>query len=224
MTDKKPVHVVTDPEPATAISEEAASIPKPGPLCLSAFRSTRATTIASVEALQTALPHHKISEARDFVRLHPDKANFWSSELCFVSVPIQGQRRDTLHLIREDLAVQYLPSGRIQRFRLTLATKPHDIFFLCHVPTQNEDNMWNATNLQACEQAKTKWTMVSSRKGEGVEGYKIDFAKDADAFPPPKWPTQSLENLILITFTDRMITDEKHPALLRLLGARQLAT
>jgi hypothetical protein len=219
MTDK--MRVVAESELASAISDEPVSIPKPGPLNLSAFKSTRAATTAAVETLQTALSHHKISEARDFVRLHSDPDNYWSAELCFVSVPIQGQRRDSLHLIREDLVVQYLPSGRIQRFRLALATKPNDAFFLCHVPTQNEDNAWNSTNLQACELAKTNWTMVSSRKGEGVEGYKNDFAKDADAFPPPKWPKQSLEYLILATFADRMITNETHPALLRLIGAKQ---
>jgi hypothetical protein len=28
-----------------------------------------------------------------------------------------------------------LPSARILRFRLALAAKPGDVFFLCHVPT-----------------------------------------------------------------------------------------
>jgi hypothetical protein len=175
MADK--MKVVTESEPATTISDEAVAIPKPGPLGLSAFRSTRAATIATVETLQTALPHHEISEARDFVRLHPDTENYWSAELCFVGVPIQGQTRDTLHLIREDLAVEYLPSGRIRRFRLALATKPSDIFFLCEVPTQNEDNIRNATNLQACERAKTKWTTVSQEAvqqdaGPGAEAVR----------------------------------------------------
>ena len=54
-----------------------------------------------------------IAQAKDFVRLHPDEENYWSSELCFVNVPIKGQKRDTLHLIDEDLAMQYLPSGKI---------------------------------------------------------------------------------------------------------------
>ena len=70
----------------------------------------------------------------------------------------KGQKRDTLHLIDEGLAQQYLPSARVQRFRLALATKPNDVFFLCHVPSRGLDNIWNATNLQACEQAKRLWT------------------------------------------------------------------
>jgi hypothetical protein len=95
--------------------------------------------------------------------------------------------------------MQLLPSARIARFRLALASKPGDKFFLCHVPTCNTDNSWNSSNLQACEQAKTLWTMVSSRREEGVDAYKIDFARDADAFPEPAWPTQSLNDLIGVT-------------------------
>jgi hypothetical protein len=72
-----------------------------------------------------------------------------------VHVPIKGQKRDLLHLINEELAECYLPSDRIQRFRLALATKPYDVFFLCHVPSQNLDNAWNDSNLRACHQAKT---------------------------------------------------------------------
>jgi hypothetical protein len=158
----------------------------------------------------------------DFFRLHPDEENYWSFELCFVNVPIQGQKRDTLHLIEEDLAMQYLPSGKIKRFRVALATKPHDRFFLCIVPSRNLDNGYNSTTLTGCERAKTLWVEVTSRKEEGVEAYKIDLAKDQDAFPEPKWPTQSLGGLIEKTFVGRMIDREDHPALLRLIGARQV--
>ena len=79
----------------------------------------------------------------------------------------------------------YLPSNRIKKYRLALATKPHDVFFLCHVPTQNLDNAFNETALQACELAKTQWVQATSRKGEGVDGYQISFSRDPDAFPEP---------------------------------------
>ena len=201
--------------------EPEISIPKPNSTFdLNKFKSKRAAAMANVGTLQTALPHHSISQAKDFVRLHPNEETHWSPELCFVNVPIKGQKRDTLHLIDEDLAMRFLPSARILRFRLALASKPGDVFFLCHVPTRNADNSWNSSNLQACEQAKSLWTMVSSRKEEGVEAYKIDAARHADAFPEPTWPTQSLNDLIGVTFAGRMIESEDHPGLLRLIGAR----
>ena len=202
-------------------AEPAMSITKPTTFDLDKFKSKRAAAVAGVETLQTALPHHNIAQAKDFVRLHPSEATHWSPELCFVNVPIKGQKRDTLHLIHEELAMRYLPSARILRFRLVLATKPFDVFFLGHVPTRNEDNSWNGSNLQACEQAKTHWTQASSRKEEGVESYKVDVAQDPDAFPEPKWPTQSVGDLIGKTFAGRIIETEDHPGLLRLIGAKQ---
>ena len=124
---------------------------------LDRFQSKRPATIAGVETLLTALPILRIADANDFVRLHPSEEDYWSPELCFVSVPIHGERRDLLHLIDEELAMQHLTAKRIKRHRLVLASRPHDSFFLCIVPSQNLDNSWNVTALKACEQAKTLW-------------------------------------------------------------------
>ena len=193
-------------------------IPKPTAFSLDKFKSKSEPTLGGVEPLLMALPHHKIADAKDFVRLHPDVDNYWSPELCFVNVPIKGMKHDTLHLIDEDIAKAYLPSGRIQRFRLALATKPNDAFFLCQVPSQNLDNPWNSTNLLGCDLARTQWMSVASRKGENVDGYQCDPARNQAAFPAPRWPKQSLDALIFVTFTGRMIETNDHPGLLRLIG------
>ena len=202
-------------------SASAVAIRKPSGFDLNKFKSKRADAIANVDTLQTGLPISKMSEAKDFVRLHPDEENYWSPELCFVMVPIKGAKCDSLHLINEDLAMRYLPSGKIQRFRLALATKPHDSFFLCRIPTRNLDNSWNRDNILGCEQAKKLWTQATSRGEEGVDGYLLERARDPDAFPEPKWPEQSLSDLIDRAFAGRMIVSEDHPALLRLIGAKQ---
>jgi hypothetical protein len=89
------------------------------------------------------------------------------------------------------------------------------------VPTRNLDNEWNVGSLLACEKARAAWVQVTSRKEEGIDAYKIDYARDQDAFPEPKWPPQSLDELIERTFTGRMIDHANHPALLRLIGAKQ---
>jgi hypothetical protein len=215
---EKPHLVASDP---LDNNDEAMSIAKPGTFSLDKFKSTRAVAAANVETLLTALPIHSIAQAKDFVRLHPNENEYWSDELCFVNVPIKGQKRDTLHLIVEGLAMRFLPSAKIIRCRLALATKPYDTLFLCQVPTQNLDNTFNASNVAACEQAKRLWTQATSRKEEGVDSYKVDFAQHEDAFPEPHWPTQSLQELIWHTFDGRMIDREDHPGLLRLIGARQ---
>jgi hypothetical protein len=185
------------------------------------FKADAPPTIAGVETLLTELPHHKISEAIDWVRLHPDEDNYWTEGLCFVNVPIQGMKNGTLHMIDSQLALKFVQSKKILRFRLALATLPYDVRFLCHVPCMHLDFSWNKTNMQACEQAKSFWVQALSRKAEGREEYKIDYAEDQDAFPEPKWPTQTLDELIDVTFTGRMIFDEDHPAFARLVGRKQ---
>src|SRR5262249_23019281 len=213
----KPELVPTD-KPTTEATD---SIAKPEGFDLDRFKSKRAAVMANVETLPNALPVHSIAQAKDFVRLHPNEDSYWSSELCFVTVPIKGSKRDALHLIEEDLAMRFLPSAKIQKFRLALGSKPNDVFFLCQVPSQNLDNTYNRSNLDACEKARTFWTQATSRREEGVEAYKVGFARDSDAFSEPKWPSQSLAELIEKTFTGRMIDGENHPGLLRLIGARQ---
>jgi hypothetical protein len=204
-----------------ADSTGAVMIPKPNGFDLNKFRSKRADTIPNVDMLLTGLPAMTISQAKDFVRLHQDEEAYWSPELCFVEVPIKGAERYSLHLIEEDLAMRFLPSGKILRFRLALATKPDDKFFLCRIPTRNLDNKWNHDNIAGCEQAKTLWTQATSRRKEGIDGYLIEKACDPDAFPKPKWLQQLLRELIERTFAGLTITSEKHPALLRLIGAKQ---
>jgi hypothetical protein len=222
MAEKPQVKVVPDSTPASEVTTDTPlSIAKPEGFSLDKFKSKRANAIANVETLVTALPVYKIADARDFVRLHPDEENYWSDELCFVNVPVKGQKRDTLHLIVEDLAMRFLPSAKIMRCRLALAMKPYDTMFLCQVPTRNLDNTFNASSLMGCDLAKQMWTQVTSRRDEGVDAYKVDAAKDQDAFPEPRWPTQTLQDLIGSTFAGRIIDREDHPGLLRLIGARQ---
>jgi hypothetical protein len=216
MAKKTELHAVTPED-----TSDVAPIAKPSGFSLDKFKSKIKSSVANVGTELGPLPHYKIADANDYVRLHPDEENFWSPELCFVNVPIKGQKRETLHLIDEELAMRFLSAKKIQRFRLALATKPNDVFFLCHVPTRNLDNSFNASALKACEQAKTMWVEVTSRKDEGVDDYKIDFARDQDAFPASKWPAQSLSELIEVSYHGRMIEVENHPGLLRLIGAKQ---
>lgn len=73
------------------IDDAAISVPKPGKFSLNKFKSESEPTLANVETLLTGLPHHSISQAKDYVRLHPNEEEYWSPELCFVNVPIKGQ-------------------------------------------------------------------------------------------------------------------------------------
>jgi hypothetical protein len=86
---KKPKLKVVD-----KIDEADISIRKPQKFSTEKFKSKRGAALANVETLVAALPHHSISQAKDFARLHPDEIKYWSPELCFVNVPIKGQKRE----------------------------------------------------------------------------------------------------------------------------------
>ena len=109
------------------------------PSFMEKFQSKNAPTLSGVATLLTALPIMKIGEVDDWTRLHPAEDAYWTPEMCFVSVPIAGAARDAAPL-DDDLAVQYLPAKKIKRYRLALASKPHDVFFFCIVPTRNLEN------------------------------------------------------------------------------------
>ena len=176
-----------------------------------------------VETLQGVLPVWRLADVNDFFRLHPDEEAYWSVPLCFVNVPILGVKKETLHLIDEDLAIKYLPPKKIIRHRLALATKPGDILFLAQIPSTNFDNSWNVSTLQAAQQGKSFGTGLTSLKEAGEERYEVTKARDLDAFEEPKWTEKSLTELIVTTFSPggRIIELEDHPGLLRLIGAKQ---
>jgi hypothetical protein len=220
---EKPALVKNVEDTAPETSEAVTPIAKPIGFSLDKFKSKRANALANVGTELAGLKHYRLADAKDFSRLHPDEENYWSDELCFVSVPIKGDKKEgQIHLIDEEVALRWLSSGKIMRYRLALATKPYDVFFLCEVPTRNLDNDWNKTALDGCDKAKTKWVQLVSRKPEGVESYKIDFAYDQDAFPEPKWPNTSLMDLIYKAFAPNCIIEsDDHPGLLRLIGAKQ---
>ena len=216
--------MIKAPKTAKKQKAETENVPplkivKPALRVFERFKSRKPPTIGGVGEHLTALPLLKISEANDFVRLSPEEQHR-SPELCFVSVPVHGEKKDILHFIDEDIAVKYLPAKRIQRFRLMLASRPYDSFFLAITPTTNLDNSWNASMLAAVEQAKSHWVQVSSRKAEGRESYKIDYAEDPEAFPEPKWPAD-METLVEVSFHGKMIESDDHPALARLIGRKQ---
>jgi hypothetical protein len=179
-------------KPAETIEEKVIPLKVPKPPekkgVFSRFASKKAPTISGVEEVLGQLPIMKLSEANDWVRVSPDVEKHWSPELCFVNVPVQGEKRDLLHFIEEELAMKHLPSKKIKRMRLALACKPYGVHFLAIVPVKNLDNPWNSSMLTALEQAKTQWVEVTSMKDEGKDKYKVDKAGDPDAFPEPTWP------------------------------------
>jgi hypothetical protein len=173
-----------------------------------------------------ALPVKKLSDVGDFVRLHPDdrppeEGGHWSGPLAFVDVPVKGQTKKVRHLIRPDLAAKHLPAKLVKYCRLALGCDPDGKQFLCEVPCENLDNVWNRSNVESCQIAKALWIRADSQNKDGLEGYQHSYPHSTRRFKDPEWATQSLMDIIGLAFKDRVIIAEDHPALLRLIGAEQ---
>ena len=187
---------------------------------LEKFKSKRARPLGGVETLLTALPILKIGDVQDFARLHPSEEDYWSPELCFVSVPIKGVKNDMLHLIDEEIAVEYLPAKKIKRQRLALATKPHDVFFFCIVPSQNLDNSWNERRSRLASWPRRRGCRRHRARPKASTATRSITRGTKMPFPPPKWPSRTLDELLEVTFRNANIDTDKHPGLLRLIGAK----
>jgi hypothetical protein len=153
----------SEPEPDPPVTVE-----KPAGSKLDRFKSTRTAAPAGVKTLLGPMPVLKLSEAKDFVMVHPDPA-YWSSELCFVSVPVQGVKNNVNHLGFEDVLMSVVSDDEVERHALALASKPCGVFFLAIIPTQNLENTWNETALEGATKAKAGWVKVVSRRKEGVD-------------------------------------------------------
>jgi hypothetical protein len=139
----------------------------------------------------------------------------------FVDVPVKGQTKKTRHLIRPDLAAKHLPAKLVKYWRLALGIDPEGKHFLCEVPYESLDNIWNRSNLEACEIAKTQWIRADSQNKDGLEGYQHSFPQSTRRFKEPEWTTQPMAEIIGTAYTGRAIISVEHPALLRLIGAEQ---
>src|SRR5258707_9508780 len=183
-----PVELIEPKPNGSGEGVETEGIPRPDDnFDINDFKSDADTS--HVGTLLRPLPHHTLAQANDFVRLHPDEGKYWSPELCFAKVPILGQKQDTLHLIKKEVAIRnQIPAGRVLFFRLTLAAKPGRQFFLCHVPSRNLDNPYNRNSVEGCQLARTAWIQASSKRVEGMEGYHLTSTKDPDDFLETKRP------------------------------------
>ena len=172
-----------------------------------------------VGTLPLELPVTRITAVADFVRLHPDD-EFWTDEMCFVSVPIKGDRQDSLHVIVPEIAIEHALRYRV--FRLALGMKANGEVFLCEVPCQGLDNSWVKTMHEGCMFARDRWTKVTSRRTEDPpsDSYRSIFARHEEAFPAPRWPAQTRTELLDVAFNGRVIDHDAHPGLLRLIGAK----
>jgi hypothetical protein len=120
-----------------------------------------------------------------------------------------------VYLISPDL-LPHLPGEAVIKLLVTTVTC-HGAVLLWPIKLPNERGWldeWNKTALEASKLAMTTWIRLVPEKSAG--NYTVLEA--LNAFPEPRWPDLSLEQLLELAFKDRFIDSMDHAVLRRLRG------
>lgn len=144
-----------------------------------------------------------------FFRASPDQANTMN---VFV---LEDKAEGTYHLVSPEVAAAL--GGLVRAMALHLAVDRTNNPFLIPVPLPSENgtrNPWHQSLLNAIETAKQKWVRIESDKSAGI--YQVFEA--LGALEEPKWPELSMEELVRIAFSGRVIDSMDHPKVQSALG------
>jgi len=148
----------------------------------------------------------------------PDKQKFFrthpTSEVLVHLVEIKEEGE--YYLVRKS-ALQALV-GETKLFRLHLCYYQNGTIFLCPIPQPDEDGKWNQWHKSlaiAIVDAKKKW--IRAIPDKSINGYTIIEANGQ--ISEPEIPRMSLEEILQIAFKDRIIDNENHPIVKKLMGS-----
>jgi hypothetical protein len=147
-----------------------------------------------------------------WAQVHPSREDYW------VDLFVLDHKSENEHyLVSPDLWPELSGEPLFVPFRLALAVNRQGGVFLWpgRLPAlEGKMNLWWESNLVAMERATTAWVRVTSNQSLGI--YEIT---EASGFKDePKWPTESLQELIDVAFKGRKIDSWDHPMLKQLRG------
>jgi hypothetical protein len=156
------------------------------------------------------LPARKATR-QEFWRAHPDE------EMALVTMSFEDKDTREYYIIAPDMVPSMLALGEVVAVKFTPAITRQGVLLLvpAKLPGEASSNTaWQDTMLLAVERAKTKWVRVSADMALGA--YRI-FEALGD-LSEPEWPKMTLNEMLEISFKDRVIDSEDHPIFNKLLG------
>ena len=160
-----------------------------------------------VEKLLTSIPVRKPGK-QAFIRVHPDEA--YRLDTMLLELKDEGE----VYLLAPQLAPD-LPGARVARLHLYLDRSMNPAFWPIPLPgADGRENEWHRSARVAAEVAMRQWVRLAADRALG--GYKC-FAATGE-IEEPKWPKETMAELLQIAFTDRYIRVPDHPVLKRLRG------
>ena len=131
---------------------------------------------------------------------------------------LQMKTDNEWYLVDKDTLPQIQLESQLKVMQLYVCVTQNSTPFLCLIPLPDSDgrlNSWHESGHKSMEEAKSFWVRRQADKSNG--GYLITKASNAQ-LPDPKWPTESLEDLIEKAFDRYYIDTIDHPVLRRLRG------
>jgi hypothetical protein len=189
---------------------EAAAPPNEDPFSdLSKLRlSQDFVETAGVKKLLMTVPVRR-PNPQDFSRVHPDP----TYRMEFAVIELKDDRE--MYLLTPAIAA-VLP-GECVPVTIHTAINRQGVVYLWPVRLPTSDgkvNEWYRSLAAGAERAMTRWVRVKANMSLGA--YEITEA--ASTIPDPTWPECSFQELLRISFRDRLVNSLDHPVIKRLLG------
>src|SRR5262245_54251364 len=146
-----------------------------------------------------------------FVRVHPDEA--YRLQTCVLELKEERETYLVAPALWPELAGEPTFSPRL----LSTAVNRQGVLFLWPVRLPGPDGKldeWNTSALEAVQIAQKEWVRVTANLSLGA----YEVCKAIADLPEPKWPEQSLGELLPVAFKGRLIDSADHAVLRRLRG------
>ena len=163
-----------------------------------------------VSAVLTTVPVRRPDKAW-FIRTRPGEDNRVTTMLLDHSSAASRELYLVAPSLRDELADLLTP------VTLYTAVNRHGAVFLWPVKIPGSDgraNQWHGSGLRAAELAMSAWVRVQANMHLGA----YDVRQAVGALPEPKWPVETLRDLLRIAFGGRHIASAEHPVLRELRG------
>jgi hypothetical protein len=185
--------------------------PEADPFDLEALRLSQDFAAAvAVKRLITTIPVRKPSKEW-FVRTHPGP----DYRLQTAVVELKEDRET--YLVAPGLWPELASEPTFTPRLLITAINRQGVLFLWPIRLAGADGKyddWSRSALDAADEARSRWVRVTANMGLGA----YDTAVASGEVAEPEWPGITFQQIIMIVFHDKMISEWSHPVLRRLRG------
>jgi hypothetical protein len=214
-----PMANVSHPTPDLPTTEPSANGSRPAevvydPLKLSSLRS-KSSVLKGVSTMQSRVPIEHRPAQGVWVRVRPGETYTEIIDLLVATNTSNSADRNNLYVVTD--AVRPDLEMFVRPHKVAVGMTYHDkVIFLWVRSLSVGNNSWTDSALKAMTTAQTAW--VTMETDQPLSEYKVHVAPNNSQWGEPKWPDQTLEELVMTAFRDRVIRSLDHPIAARLLG------